>query len=187
MFDTDDATPTAGLTRTPPPELQVPVTPLDMRQARFSKRMRGFDPAAVTTFLEEASGGFERALRENERLRQEIGRLEGLLSQFRDLEGGIKNTLVTAQRVADDLRDGASQDASRIVREAENRAEFLVEKAHGRVEDIEREVDALRLKGREAEVHLESIIAALQHTLEFVRERDGREPRVHERAIVGAA
>ena len=187
MFETDNATPTTGLTRSPAPELQMSITPLDMRQARFSKAMRGVDPAAVGTFLQEASNGFEQALRENERLRQEIARLEASLSQFRELESGIKNTLVTAQKVADDMRENAVQESTLIVRDAEGRAALLVQKARARVEDVERDIDGLRLKRRETEVSLESMVAALQSTLDFVREQDARVPRGHSRAVAEVA
>jgi len=187
MFKTDEETTTIGLTRSPSPELQVSITPLDMRQAHFSTTLRGFDKAAVTAYLESASEGFEQALRENERLRQEIARMEGALSQFRELEGGIKNTLVTAHKVADDVRENAMQEASRVVREAEGRAELLVQSARARVEDVEREINGMRLKRRETEMNLESIIAAVQSTLDFVRERDDRDSRAHGRPIADVA
>jgi cell division initiation protein len=187
MFETDKQTPSIGLTRSPSPEPQMSITPVDMRQAQFSTTLRGFDKAAVTTYLESASEGFEQALRENERLRQEIGRMGAALSQFRELEGGIKNTLLTAQKVADDMRENALQESGRIVREAEGRAELLVQKARARVEDIERDINGMRLKRRETEVNLESVIAAVQSTLDFVRERDAREARAHGRGIADVA
>lgn len=175
------------LTRPPAPEIQVSVTPLDMRQARFAGALRGYNKAAVATFLETASEEFERALRENEKLRQEIARLEGSIAHFRELEALLKNTLVNAQRVADGMRDNAVQEAARIVREAEGRAELLLQQAHARVEDVEREVDGLRIKRREAENSIESTIAALNNTLDFIREQDSRQPRVRSLVMAGVA
>jgi len=175
MFNTEAETPNKALTRSPAPELQVAITPLDMRQARFDSAMRGFDKTAVSAYLETASEGFEQALRENERLRQEIGRVGSALAQYRELESGIKNTMLTAQKVADDLRENAVQESARIVREAEGRAELIVQKARARIEDVEREISSLRLKRREAEVSLNAIVATLQSALDFVREQDGRD------------
>ena len=57
------------------------VTPLDVRQAKFGTAMRGFDRTEVTTFLLEAADGYEQALRENDRLRQDVARLEATLTQ----------------------------------------------------------------------------------------------------------
>ena len=157
------------------PERHISITPLDMRQARFTTAIRGFDKADVTTFLQEAAEGFDHAMRENERLRMEIVRLEASLNQFRELEGSLKTTLMSAQKVADDMRENAQHEAQRIVREAEGRAEMALQRAQAKTEDIEREIDGLRIKRREAENNLESTISALHNTLDFIREQDRRE------------
>jgi cell division initiation protein len=154
------------------------VSPIDMRQAKFATAMRGFDRAEVTALLLEASEGYEQALRDNDRLRQEIARLEAALNQHRELESSLKTTLMSAQKVADDMRENAAQEAARIVRDAEGRAELLVNRAQARAEDVQREIDGLRLKRREAETNIESTISALHNTLEFVREQDKRERQV---------
>jgi cell division initiation protein len=153
----------------------ITVTPLDMRQPRFATAMRGFERNEVLAFLEEAAAGFEHALKDNERLRQEMARLEGSLNQFRELEGSLKTTLMSAQKVAEDMRDNAQQEAARIVKEAEMRADVLVERAQARLEDIEREIDGLRLKRREAETNIEATISTLHNTLDFIREQERRE------------
>jgi len=168
------------------PERHISITPLDMRQARFTTALRGFDKADVTAFLQEAAEGFDLAMRENERLRMEIVRLEASLNQYRELEGNLKTTLMSAQKVADDMRENAQkaaddvrehaqQEAARLVREAEGRVELMVQKAQARTEDIEREIDGLRIKRREAESNVEGTIAALHNTLDFIREQDRRE------------
>ena len=107
--------------------------------------------------------------------RMEIVRLEASLNQYRDLEGSLKTTLMSAQKVADDMRENAQQEAARLIREAEGRVELLVQKAQSKTEDIEREIDGLRIKRREAEMNLESTISALNNTLEFIRDQDRRE------------
>jgi cell division initiation protein len=157
------------------PERHISITPLDMRQARFTTAIRGFDKADVNAFLQEAAEGFDHAMRENERLRMEIVRLEASLNQFRELEGSLKTTLMSAQKIADDMRENAQQEAGRIVREAEGRAEMTLQRAQAKTEDVEREIDGLRIKRREAENSLESTISALHNTLEFIREQDRRE------------
>src|SRR5256885_8442049 len=105
----------------------------------------------------------------------EIVRLEASLNQFRELEGSLKTTLMSAQKIADDMRETAEKEAQRIVRDAESRAELLLQKTQSRTEDIEREIDGLRIKRREAEMNLESTISALNNTLEFIRDQDRRE------------
>lgn len=150
------------------------VTPLDLRQQRFGTVMRGYDRGEVNAFLAEASDDYENALRENDRLRQELSRAETTLNEHRGQEKNLSSTLMTAQKLADEIRDGAHAEAGRIIRDAEGRADLMVEKAQARLEDVQREIDGLRMRRREVETSLESIISALHNTVQFVREQDGR-------------
>ena len=175
MLNLEDNGQATEVRRLPAPERHLGVTPLDMRQPTFGTAMRGFNKVEVTAFLEEAASDYESALRENDRLRQEILRLEASLNQFRELEGSLKTTLLSAQKVADDMRENATKDATRIMREAEGRADLLVQKAQARQEDIEREIDGLRLKRREVETNIEAAISSLHNTLDFIREQERRE------------
>jgi cell division initiation protein len=178
MLNNEDLSPSVETRRLPSPDRHSAPTPLDVRQAKFSTSMRGYERAEVNAFLLEAADGYEQAMRENERLRQEVARLEAALTQYRELEGALKGALMSAQKVSDDMKETASLDAARIVREAEGRAELITQKAQAALEDIQREIDGLRLKRRESEVALESIIAALHNTLEYVREQGQRETRI---------
>jgi cell division initiation protein len=166
-------------------ERQMKVTPLDVRQSRFKTTMRGFDKAEVTALLEAVADDYENALRENDRLRQDMARLEASLQQHRELEGSLKSTLISAQKVADDMRETAQAEAARLVREAEGRADMLLQKAQARLEDVQREIDGLKMKRRESETSIEAVISTLHNTLEFIREQEGREDRivVHRRPI----
>jgi cell division initiation protein len=178
MSNTDDLTPGVEMRRLPSPERHSAPTPLDVRQAKFNSAMRGYDRAEVNAFLLETADGYEQALRENERLRTEVIRLDVSLTQYRQIETSLQGALMSAQKVSDDMKDNATQEAARIVREAEGKVEILMQRTQAQLEDVQREIDGLRLKRRESEVGLESIIAALQNTLEFVREQDQRERRI---------
>jgi cell division initiation protein len=151
------------------------ISPIDLRQQRFRTALSGFDKVEVASLLAAVADDYEQALREADRLRQDLTRMEAALSEHREHERNLRNTLLTAQRLADELRDNAEQEAKRIIREAEVRADLLVEKAQLRLDDIQRDIDGLRLKRREVETSLESTIQTLRSTLDYVRERDGRD------------
>jgi cell division initiation protein len=176
MLNFDETTAATSDASVAAPERASAITPLDMRQTSFTSGWRGYSRQAVRTFLIDASEHYEQALRENERLRQEIARLESALKQYKNLEQTINGTLVHAQKVSEDLKAGAEQEAERLIKDAQNRAELLMVAAQNRVEDQQREIDGLRLRRREAEANVEAIIVSLQSTLEFAREP--REARV---------
>ena len=151
------------------------VSPLDLRQQRFGSALRGFDKVEVTSFLMAVADDYEQALRETDRLRTDLARLEGIVSQHRENEKNLQNTMVTAQRLADDIRANAEEEARRTIRDAQSRSEILLMKTEARLEDVQREIDGLKLKRRDAEITIESTIQTLRNTLEFVKEQESRE------------
>jgi cell division initiation protein len=151
------------------------VSPLDLRQQRFRSSFRGFDKVEVTSFLAAVADDYEQALRETDRLRQDVSRLEALISEHREHEKNLKSTLMTAQKLADDIKAHAQEEASRTLRDAETRSDLLLEKTQARLEDIQREIDGLKLKRRDVETTIESTIGALRNTLDYVREQESRE------------
>jgi cell division initiation protein len=154
------------------------IGPLDLRQQRFRTALRGFDRTEVVAFLTEAADDYEHALREIDRLRQDLQRMEALLSEHREREANLRNTLLTAQRLADEVKAAAENEGKMIVREAQGRADLLLQKASGRLEEIEHDINELRLRRRDVEGSLEASIQGLYRALEFIREQDKPEERV---------
>ena len=114
-------------------------------------------------------------LRENDRLRQEIVRLKTSLDQFRELEGSLKSTLMSAQKVADDMRENAVQESAAHRPRGGGARRAVGAEGAGKLEAAQREIDGLRMKRREVETSLEATISTLRSSLEFVREQERRE------------
>lgn len=168
----------AGGAGSPQPERLMRIAPLDLRQQRFRTVLRGFDPTEVVAFLTEAADDYEHALREIDRLRQELLRGEQALVEHREREANLRNTLLTAQRLADEIKESAQAESKLIVREAQGRADLLLQKAQGRLSEIERDIDEMRLRRRDVEGTLESSIQALYRALEFIRDQDRPDDKV---------
>lgn len=185
MSDSKSAPPSTGSTAaaeagSAPAGRLMRIGPLDLRQQRFKAAFRGFDKTEVVAFLTEAADDYEHALREIDRLRQDLTRTEALLNEHREREANLRNTLTTAQRLSDDLKEAALNEGKLIVREAQGRADLLLQKAQARLEDVDRDITELRLRRRGVEGSLEASIQTLYHALEFIRERDQRpEGEVH--------
>ena len=164
MFDRQSGQPqtpsstSAAQTGSMPAERVMRIAPMDLRQQRFRTALRGFDRTEVVAFLTEAADDYEHALREIDRLRQDFLRMEALLTEHRDREANLRNTLLTAQRLADEVRTAADNEGKMIVREAEGRADLL--------------------RRRDVEGSLESSIQALYRALEFIRDQDKPEEKV---------
>ena len=151
------------------------VSPLDLRQLRFRSAIRGYDRAEVAALLAEVADDYEFALREVDNVRQEVTKMEALLSQHREHERDLRNTMITAQKLSEDIRVNAEAQARQVIREAEGRSDLLLQKTQSRLEDVQREIDGMKLKRREVENSLESSISTLRSTLDFIREQEQRE------------
>jgi cell division initiation protein len=139
---------------------------------------RGFDKTEVVAFLTESADDYEHALRDLDRLRQDLVRTEALLAEHRDREANLRNTLLTAQRLADEIKEAAQNEAKLIVREAQGRADLLLQKSKVRLEEVERDINEMRLRRRDVEGTLEASIQSLYRALEFIREQDKVDEKV---------
>jgi cell division initiation protein len=169
------ASTSAAQTGSVPAERVMRIAPLDLRQQRFTVGMRGFDRTEVVAFMTEAADDYEHALREIDRLRQDLARMEALLNEHRDREDNLRNTLLTAQRLSDEVKTSAQNEARMIVREAQGRADLLLQKAQARADELDRDIKELRLRRRDVEGTVEASIQALYHALEFIRDQDKQE------------
>jgi cell division initiation protein len=155
-----------------PPERVMRISPMDMRQQRFKPAMRGYDRTDVVAFLTEAADDYEHAMREIDRLRGDLTRMEALLAEHRERENNLRDTLLTAQRVTDELKEQAQTEAKLIVREAQGRADVLIQKAQVRLDELDHDCNELKLRRRDAEGTVEATIQALYRALEFMRDQD---------------
>ena len=97
--------------------------------------------------------------------------METLLSEHREREANLRNTLLTAQKLADEFRENAQQEVRVIVWEAEGRADLVLQHTQARLGDFEREMTELCLRRGDVGTSLEAQIAALRHALDFIRAR----------------
>jgi cell division initiation protein len=123
-------------------------------------------------FLTEAADDYEHAMREIDRLRADLMRMEALLAEHRHRENNLRDTLLTAQRLSDELKESAQTEAKLIVREAQGRADALLQKAQIRLDELDHDCNEMKLRRRDAEGSVEGTIQALYRALEFMRDQD---------------
>lgn len=172
MFEHTSPPRTDDLVAPQPPERVMRISPMDMRQQRFKAAMRGYDRTDVVAFLTEAADDYEHAMREIDRLRGELMRMDALLAEHRERENNLRDMLLTAQRLTDGLKETAQTEAKLIVREAQGRADVLIQKAQVRLDELDHDCNELKLRRHDAEGAVEATIQALYRALEFMRDQD---------------
>ncbi|EHQ91525.1 DivIVA domain-containing protein [Desulfosporosinus youngiae] len=136
------------------------MTPLDIRNKTFRKGIRGFQCEEVEKFLENVSQEFESAYTENFELREKANRLEAEISHFREIENTLQQTLVLAQKTAEDVKEAARQEAALILREAEHQKLSKVSEAQEKWERIQEEIQSLSRKRDLLRTQLKSFLLA---------------------------
>ena len=134
------------------------ITPLDITQREFKKAFRGLDPKEVRAFLEDIAQEMERLIKENTLLIDRLQRLEEELRAHAEREESLKRTLVTAQRLTDTLKENAKKEAELLIKEAELKAERLLEQAHQKLAYVQGEIEELKRQKTLFEAKLRSAI-----------------------------
>jgi len=121
------------------------LTPLDIRKQTFKKKpMGGLDPAEVQAFLEMVAGEFEEVVRENTSLAERMQGLDGKIDDYRRMEKTLQDTLLSAQKTSDELRDNAERRGELLIKEAQFKADQIIGEARARLMDLQRQIADLK-------------------------------------------
>jgi cell division initiation protein len=131
----------------------VSLTPVEIRHVKLGRRPLGYDRDAADRLLAEIAASFEDVWRERADLRDELERMEAELLRQREIEEALRNTLLSAERLADELRARAHKEADLIVEEARARAREITDGAEGERERVRAEIR--RLRALESDVRAE--------------------------------
>ena len=151
----------------------MPITPLDIQQQRFRTKLGGgLDKAEVDAFLNAVSAEVERLIRESSELKEEQRSLKRMLDDHRSREEALKETMITAQRVTDEIKKGAEKEADIIIGRAELEAERIQEQAVQRRSELLADIAELKRQRTQFLMQLKGILNTHAKLLE-VAEEDG--------------
>jgi len=119
------------------------ISPLEITQREFARKFRGLDPEEVQTFLEQIAEEMTRLVQETTEQAAQIQRLEAQVRSHQEREDLLRNTLVTAQKMTEEIKANAKREAELIVREGELNAERLLEHAHRKLAQVQAEIAEL--------------------------------------------
>jgi cell division initiation protein len=150
---------------------------MDIRQQQFTVKMfRGFDVQEVDTFLEDVAEDYETLLRENSLLKEQLQVLEERTRGLEDRKRVLQETLVSTQRLVEEMKETARREAALLVREAELTGEKAVEAARTEEATIRAQIQALKRTRRQLAEGLRSTIEMYQRLVEHEMEAGAKEP-----------
>lgn len=123
------------------------ISPRDILEKEFSKKLNGYDPEQVDGFLDDIIKQFESLMEENEdviakneSMKNEIVRLKQKADKMDGVEDKMMQTVLAAQRNASMYIDKAEAQAQRILDTANQNAKTVIESTYLRMEAAQKEL-----------------------------------------------
>ncbi|TMV46645.1 DivIVA domain-containing protein [Paenibacillus mesophilus] len=122
----------------------MPLTPLDIHNKEFGRRLRGYDEDDVNEFLDQIIKDYEMYIRENKELQNQVAALQERLDHFANIEETLSKTIIVAQEAADEVRNNSKKEAQLIVKEAEKNADRIINESLAKSRKIALEIEELK-------------------------------------------
>ena len=148
------------------------ISPMDIQRQSFNRVMRGLDAEEVRAYLNLVAEEVAALQRERDGLDQEVQSLRALIDEHRQRETILKNTLLTAQRLSEEIREAARKQSESVVKEAELQADRLLELAQSRAQEVERGILDLRGHRSSLRTDVRALITRLTHILDLQEEAE---------------
>lgn len=125
------------------------LTPLDIHHKEFRHSLRGYSEEEVDAFLDEVADEFERLFKENIDLNERLEAANERVRGYQSMEATLNNTLVTAQRSAEEIVAKAGTEADTLLRDAELKSKEIIHNALQKKQAVANEL--VRIKQAEEE------------------------------------
>jgi cell division initiation protein len=152
--------------------MAMKLTPMDIQRQVFAVRLRGFDQDEVRTYLASVAEEVVALQRERDDVEQQLRHLEQIVNEHRERETILKNTLLTAQKAAEDIRETARKEAATVVKQAELQGDRLLELAQARAHEVERGILDLRGHRSALRTDIRALVTRLTHLLDLQEEAE---------------
>ena len=119
-------------------------TPLDIRHQEFSAALSGYSKREVREFLVQLADQTEEYERDTRALQERVSALEAQVLELKEGEEVLRRAVVSAERIANDIRQNAEKESQLLGREAEAAKEKLLREGLQRARDMRVEIEKIR-------------------------------------------
>ena len=120
------------------------ITSWEVKNQKFKKKFKGYDPTEVDNFLEILAGEIEEGTKEINLAREKLSSLENKLSEYQNMEQTLQNVILTTQKTAEELKKNAQKEAELLLREAQLKSQKLLEESNLRISEFKKEIYELK-------------------------------------------
>jgi len=137
----------------------VKISPLDIQQQQFKgKLFGGLNPEDVDSFLQAVAQEMESLNRENTIFREQTQKMTAETEVLAQREKDLRETLLAAQKITEEMKKNAQKEADLIVAEAEVRAEKILVEAENTLVLLKNDIQELRRQKIQFESSFRSLL-----------------------------
>ena len=129
------------------------LTPLDIENKKFSKKLNGYSVDEVDDFLDQVTLEYEKLYKENNEYKEEVEQARKDLEHYRNVERTLQNTLVMAQTTADDIKSMAQKQADQIIRDAQSDARRSVDDLNKQQYEMTKKIEEMKKQFEVYNIH----------------------------------
>jgi cell division initiation protein len=145
-------------------------TPNDLQNLTFKKSLSGYNEDAVNDVLDKIIEDYSAYIRENVELKDKLALLNDGLQHYKNIEESLQNALIVAQQTGEDVKKNAYEKADNIIREAEIRAQKLINDANQEVVKVRFEYEEAKKKLHIFKSKCEMLLASQMELLQQIFE-----------------
>ena len=142
------------------------VSAVDIQHKTFRKALQGYDRAEVDQFLDDLMESLEEEAGTRASLEKEVADLRERIQHFRAMEESLQNTLLLAQRTADEVKSAAHHKSELILEEARAAAGRESGILDARLNDARRELQQAIHLSEKAKNDLRGMLTSYMQMLE---------------------
>ena len=147
------------------------ITPLDIENKRFGKqKLGGYNVNEVDDFLDELTLEYGKIYKENAELKAQREELDNNVGKYKNIENTLQNTLVMAQKTADEITAVAKQQAEQIIKDAEYQAKISVDELNTQIFSKQKELEDLKKQFDVYKAKMESLLISQLEILKDIKE-----------------
>jgi len=121
------------------------ISPMDIQQQQFKGKMfGGLDAEDVDAFLQAVAGEMEELIRENGDLKERLSRNATAITEMEARESQLRETMLAAQRITEEMKANAQREAHLVVSEAELKGERIIADAERKLVDLSNQIQELK-------------------------------------------
>ncbi len=142
-------------------------TPNDLQNLTFKKSVvGGYSEDMVNGVLDKIIEDYTAYIHENRELKDKLESLNQAIQHYKSIEESLQNTLIVAQQTSEDIKKNGYQKAENLVKEAEIKAQKIINDANQEVIKIKFEYEDTKKK---LHVYKSKAEALLHSQLEVLR------------------